>query len=105
MDLSQEQQLELLDRLGESTRAEGKLTGDRMTWVMTLNGLLFAAIGVMVANRASIVSTSGSKAFALFITGVAAAGAACNLATIYSNYWADAATRGADAAFSSYVLR
>lgn len=92
-----------LNRLATTTRNEADLTGQRMTWLMSLNGFIFAGLSLLLVNRSQIQSSSPGT-FLLLVAVAADAGLVSNLSTIYSNYWADRATREADVALSAHVL-
>lgn len=83
-----EAQLEVLKIMGARIDQEHSLIGSRMTWLMTLNGFLFAALGLVVANSGNL--TSG-RAAAFLVLVVATLGTLSNASALYSHYWASRA--------------
>lgn len=93
--------------LTQALERESAVIGHRMTWLMTLNGLILAALGVLLSSHDKIVDAHDLDAatWHRLVTILAAAGLASNLATLYSNFWAERAIQGADAAFMNVVVR
>ncbi|MGX6608587.1 hypothetical protein ACWKSP_41725 [Micromonosporaceae bacterium Da 78-11] len=69
---------------------EHVLINSRMTWLMTLNGFLFAIYGVAVTNSDKFAS---GRAFVVVVIGSSAMGAICNASALYSHYWASRALK------------
>lgn len=86
---------ELLEVFAKRLDAEHTLISHRMTWAMTLNGLLLAAFGVVATGPLELGTT-------LWVaTGAGVVGALSNLSVLYSNYWAGRAIDEADAALDT----
>jgi hypothetical protein len=90
-----ERQLELLGLLSDRIDREHTLISSRMTWLMALNGFLFAAFGILVTNARYFQS---ANALATLIGLVGSVGALSNASAMYSHYWASRAILEADLA-------
>jgi hypothetical protein len=90
-----ERQLELVSLLSDRIDREHTLISSRMTWLMALNGFLFAAFGILVTNARYFQS---ADSLATLIGLVGSVGALSNASALYSHYWASRAIREADLA-------
>jgi hypothetical protein len=94
-----------VELLAEAQNRETNLISHRMTWLMTLNGFLVAGVAALLASRDKFERGAHSDfaAWRWLVTGIAIGGLVSNLSTLYSNYWADRALQGADAAYMNVV--
>jgi hypothetical protein len=79
---------------------EHELIGQRMGWSMTLNGLLLAAVGVLVGSASVATVTTLWATAAVGLTG-----ALSNLSILYSNVWGQRAITAADRALDAEMAR
>ena len=77
---------------------ENNLISQRMTWLMTLNGFVIGAIALLVAN-----ADQGNVGFGIALVVVSTLGSFSNLATYFSNYWAEIAIQEADLALRQWL--
>jgi hypothetical protein len=79
--------------LGDRVDQEHSLIASRMAWLMAMNGLFFAAIGLVVSSSNG---RSDGRPLALVIVGMAIVGSLSNLSALYSHYWASRAIKEAE---------
>lgn len=92
MDVPEAAEKPVEELFAERIKFEHELIGQRMTWLMTLNGFLFAGVAILIANvdkfEASTVLGGASLITALV-------GVTSNASCYFSNEWGVRAIRGA----------
>jgi hypothetical protein len=78
--------------------SENNLISQRMTWLMTLNGFVIGAAALLASS-----SHAGDTALEIAFIAVTTLGAASNLSTFFSNYWAEIAMQSADIGLRKWV--
>lgn len=90
-----DRQFQIMTLLGHCMDREHSLVNSRLTWLMTLDGFLIAAFGLVVTN---VDKLSDGRAFIAVVTSISILGTLCNASVLYSNYWASRAMKEADEA-------
>jgi hypothetical protein len=98
VDRTRDAQLEIWKLLGSRIDQEHGLITGRMTWLMTLNGLLTAAIGVVFTAGIRTANRSTAILVVTAVVALATLGAMSNWSVLYSHYWASRAIKEAELA-------